>query len=269
MSRALPALRRSLQETLTVDSVHAVVVALLPARGLTVEKIGGGAGRVLGGRRQARGRRVHRHPRPVHLRRGHGRRRHRQRPQPARLPPCPATPTRAPPSPPSPPSCATPSGWSATRACSWSPKAATRTAPTRTWRSCSGPWAASSWSGWTRVRRGKLLGHYGIRVLPSEGFETAERGRRRGGAARLAGGAEDHGPGTAAPAGPGRGAPGHPGRRFAAPQHRPDAQVAGSATARRPWRCSRWHRWGRPAPSAPSKTRCWARWSPSAWPGTP
>ena len=40
MSRALPALRRSLQETLTINSVHAVVVALLPARGLTVEKIG-------------------------------------------------------------------------------------------------------------------------------------------------------------------------------------------------------------------------------------
>ncbi|MCX6499804.1 MAG: GNAT family N-acetyltransferase [Arthrobacter sp.] len=40
MSRALPALRRSLQETLTSESVHAVVVALLPARGLTVEKIG-------------------------------------------------------------------------------------------------------------------------------------------------------------------------------------------------------------------------------------
>ncbi|MGY2747065.1 bifunctional acetate--CoA ligase family protein/GNAT family N-acetyltransferase [Arthrobacter sp. UYCu723] len=39
MSRALPALRRSLQETLTIDAVHAVVVALLPARGLTVEKI--------------------------------------------------------------------------------------------------------------------------------------------------------------------------------------------------------------------------------------
>jgi acyl-CoA synthetase (NDP forming) len=41
MSRALPALRRSLQETLTSDTVHAVVVALLPARGLTVEKIAG------------------------------------------------------------------------------------------------------------------------------------------------------------------------------------------------------------------------------------
>jgi acyl-CoA synthetase (NDP forming) len=41
MSLALPALRRSLQETLAVDSVHAVVVALLPARGLTVEKIAG------------------------------------------------------------------------------------------------------------------------------------------------------------------------------------------------------------------------------------
>ncbi|MFC8411200.1 GNAT family N-acetyltransferase [Arthrobacter sp. NPDC057259] len=40
MSRALPALRRSLQETLTLENVHAVVVALLPARGLTVEKIG-------------------------------------------------------------------------------------------------------------------------------------------------------------------------------------------------------------------------------------
>lgn len=41
MSLALPALRRSLQETLAADSVHAVVVALLPARGLTVEKIAG------------------------------------------------------------------------------------------------------------------------------------------------------------------------------------------------------------------------------------
>ena len=41
MSRALPALRRSLQETLTADTVHAAVVALLPARGLTVEKIAG------------------------------------------------------------------------------------------------------------------------------------------------------------------------------------------------------------------------------------
>ncbi|MET3811121.1 GNAT family N-acetyltransferase [Arthrobacter sp. UYEF3] len=40
VSRALPALRRSLQETLANESVHAVVVALLPARGLTVEKIG-------------------------------------------------------------------------------------------------------------------------------------------------------------------------------------------------------------------------------------
>jgi acyl-CoA synthetase (NDP forming)/GNAT superfamily N-acetyltransferase len=41
MSVALPALRRSLQETLTIDTVHAVVVALLPAHGLTVEKIAG------------------------------------------------------------------------------------------------------------------------------------------------------------------------------------------------------------------------------------
>jgi acyl-CoA synthetase (NDP forming)/GNAT superfamily N-acetyltransferase len=41
MSVALPALRRSLQETLAVETVHAVVVALLPARGLTVEKIAG------------------------------------------------------------------------------------------------------------------------------------------------------------------------------------------------------------------------------------
>ncbi|MET4095887.1 GNAT family N-acetyltransferase [Arthrobacter sp. UYCu712] len=41
MSLALPALRRSVQETLALDSVHAVVVALLPARGLTVEKIAG------------------------------------------------------------------------------------------------------------------------------------------------------------------------------------------------------------------------------------
>jgi acyl-CoA synthetase (NDP forming)/RimJ/RimL family protein N-acetyltransferase len=41
MSLALPALRRSLQETLALDPVHAVVVALLPAHGLTVEKIAG------------------------------------------------------------------------------------------------------------------------------------------------------------------------------------------------------------------------------------
>ncbi len=41
MSVALPALRHSLQEVLTADTVHAVVVALLPARGLTVEKIAG------------------------------------------------------------------------------------------------------------------------------------------------------------------------------------------------------------------------------------
>ncbi|MEC5179946.1 bifunctional acetate--CoA ligase family protein/GNAT family N-acetyltransferase [Arthrobacter sp. CG_A4] len=39
MSVALPALRRSLQETLATHTVHAVVVALLPAHGLTVEKI--------------------------------------------------------------------------------------------------------------------------------------------------------------------------------------------------------------------------------------
>ncbi|MDR7083909.1 acyl-CoA synthetase (NDP forming)/GNAT superfamily N-acetyltransferase [Arthrobacter ginsengisoli] len=41
MSLALPALRRSLQEVLTADTVHAVVVALLPAHGLTVEKVAG------------------------------------------------------------------------------------------------------------------------------------------------------------------------------------------------------------------------------------
>lgn len=41
MSVALPALRRSLEETLNSDAVHAVVVALLPAHGLTVEKIAG------------------------------------------------------------------------------------------------------------------------------------------------------------------------------------------------------------------------------------
>ncbi|QCB98110.1 GNAT family N-acetyltransferase [Arthrobacter sp. PAMC25564] len=40
-SVVLPALRRSLQETLTIDAVHAVVVALIPAHGLTVEKVAG------------------------------------------------------------------------------------------------------------------------------------------------------------------------------------------------------------------------------------
>ncbi|WP_457966783.1 GNAT family N-acetyltransferase [Arthrobacter sp. D1-29] len=39
MSLALPALRRSLQEALASEQVHAVVAALLPARGLTVENI--------------------------------------------------------------------------------------------------------------------------------------------------------------------------------------------------------------------------------------
>ena len=41
MSLALPALRTSLQESLADDSVHAVVAALLPARGLTVESLAG------------------------------------------------------------------------------------------------------------------------------------------------------------------------------------------------------------------------------------
>ncbi|WP_104174959.1 GNAT family N-acetyltransferase [Arthrobacter sp. Y81] len=41
MSLALPALRESLARTLASDSVHAVVIALLPARGLTVENIAG------------------------------------------------------------------------------------------------------------------------------------------------------------------------------------------------------------------------------------
>jgi acyl-CoA synthetase (NDP forming)/GNAT superfamily N-acetyltransferase len=39
LSLALPALRRGLRDTLASDSVHAVVAALLPARGLTVENI--------------------------------------------------------------------------------------------------------------------------------------------------------------------------------------------------------------------------------------
>ncbi|PTT59645.1 bifunctional acetate--CoA ligase family protein/GNAT family N-acetyltransferase [Arthrobacter sp. HMWF013] len=39
MSLALPALRRSLQETLASGTVHSVVAALLPARGLTVDHI--------------------------------------------------------------------------------------------------------------------------------------------------------------------------------------------------------------------------------------
>lgn len=41
MSLALPALRRSLQDTLASEHVHAVVAALLPARGITVEDIAG------------------------------------------------------------------------------------------------------------------------------------------------------------------------------------------------------------------------------------
>ncbi|MDV8148504.1 GNAT family N-acetyltransferase [Arthrobacter sp. B10-11] len=41
MSLALPALRQSLAGILAADTIHAVVVALLPARGLTVEKIAG------------------------------------------------------------------------------------------------------------------------------------------------------------------------------------------------------------------------------------
>jgi acyl-CoA synthetase (NDP forming)/GNAT superfamily N-acetyltransferase len=41
MSVALPALRHSLQEVLTAENINAVVVALLPAHGLTVEKIAG------------------------------------------------------------------------------------------------------------------------------------------------------------------------------------------------------------------------------------
>ena len=41
MSVALPALRSGLKEVLAADSVHSVAVALLPARGLTVESIAG------------------------------------------------------------------------------------------------------------------------------------------------------------------------------------------------------------------------------------
>lgn len=41
MSLALPALRASLQESLADESVHALVAALLPARGLTVEALAG------------------------------------------------------------------------------------------------------------------------------------------------------------------------------------------------------------------------------------
>ncbi len=41
MSVALPALRRALEESLNRDDVHAAVVALLPARGLTVQSIAG------------------------------------------------------------------------------------------------------------------------------------------------------------------------------------------------------------------------------------
>ncbi|AFR28591.1 hypothetical protein ARUE_c16790 [Arthrobacter sp. Rue61a] len=41
MSLAVPALRSSLQESLADESVHAVVAALLPARGLTVEALAG------------------------------------------------------------------------------------------------------------------------------------------------------------------------------------------------------------------------------------
>jgi acyl-CoA synthetase (NDP forming)/RimJ/RimL family protein N-acetyltransferase len=41
MSLALPALRRSLQDTLASEHVHAVVAALLPARGITVEDLAG------------------------------------------------------------------------------------------------------------------------------------------------------------------------------------------------------------------------------------
>ncbi|GAA3278275.1 bifunctional GNAT family N-acetyltransferase/acetate--CoA ligase family protein [Paenarthrobacter aurescens] len=41
MSLALPALKASLRESLADDSVHAVVAALLPARGLTVESLAG------------------------------------------------------------------------------------------------------------------------------------------------------------------------------------------------------------------------------------
>ena len=175
-----------------VDSVHAVVVALLPARGLTVEKIAG----VLAECSAAAGK-------PVvaafsgildpsvyvegMVGAGAG--------EPAGAAgdpagaPCPATPTPAPPSPPSAPSSATPSGWTGTRDSSWSPRAATRRAPARSWSSCSAASAASSCVRLDQATAARLLGHYGIRVVPSEGFETAGGGRRRRGPARLAGGA--------------------------------------------------------------------------------
>ena len=73
MSRALPALRPGCSEVLAKDAVHAAVVALLPARGLTVEKIAGVLRRMLRGGRKTGRCRLHRHPGSVGVRRGHGR----------------------------------------------------------------------------------------------------------------------------------------------------------------------------------------------------
>ena len=73
MSLALPELRaQAAAKRLPATHVHAAVVAFLPARGLTVENIAGVAGRLLGRSRETCGRGIHRHPGPVRLRGGHG-----------------------------------------------------------------------------------------------------------------------------------------------------------------------------------------------------
>ena len=83
-------------------------------------------------------------------------------------------------------------------------------------------------AGWTRTTAARLLGHYGIRVVPSVGFETAEEAVAAAGQLGWPVALKTTDPGTAAPAGPGRGAAGHPGRRFAAAQRAADAPVAGA-----------------------------------------
>ena len=222
MSVALPALRHSLQEVLTADTVHAVVVALLPGPRPHRGKDRRGARRMFGGGRQTRGGGVQRPAGPVHLCGGNGGRRGRVNGCSLLLQP------RRGQWPRWDPWSATPSGWTGTRACLWNPRAATRTAPTTSWNACWTRWAASSF---VRLDAGDGRGPAGPLRHPGgpvRRLRHRRRGRRRRGPARLAGGAEDHRPRAAAPAGPRRGAPGHPGRGLAAAERAGNAQVAGT-----------------------------------------
>ena len=168
MSVALPALRHSLQEVLTADTVHAVVVALLPGPRPHRRKDRRGARRMFGGGRQTRGGGVQRTAGPVHLRGRNGGRRGRINGGSLLLQPRrgrgragirgPLRPVAGP----------GPGPVRGTRGLR--PGRHPRRAGTPAGR---GRRRAAA-SGWTPETAAGLLARYGIRVVPSVGFDTAD-----------------------------------------------------------------------------------------------